>query len=778
MNCGTPITPPPPGCVGTAGWPYYGCGNNTGLRRVYDFNEVPPPMGCPIYGCTSQTVTNCTAGHLQDCGAQYGINIKGSDPFYNDNQFVRVGDKSDADEGCGQGFMGPGGASEYNVFEKDDNYFAMSCGNFQAIKWFDPVNMQVLKSVDNAGWVHCNFVGCPQLTTSNPIFYPRTNAVRFAYTKSNILYVLDHGTITQYTLTAGMVTAGIQIGDMTWAIPCWQTSCPEWAAHTTYQPGSNIVWPPTGTAPPTPCPGTAVSGGVSPCAAQHSLQLINWTSCTSSAAVPNFDIIFTNRPSNNTQQWVVQDNDCQWADMWIPPTKGGRIQWGAGGVGDSTDTIFSQAISNNSTQDAAGGCFGLYYNSNNNLYSHLNTCTGNVYNVTGTGITPTFIGNAFLTASQNPAFTSAQTPPKAFFKGLNMHAFFGSKNGLWVYYGGDLAATGGCGLVFEDGTRALCDIPAGTNPNNTYFWWYGTTNIFDSRSFVGMPGGNDVGHKVPGFNVFVYRPVGNTDSTIYRGVVLSPNLPLCPRPFGNPPSQSIYSDTCRGWFNTCADTGCGTVNVPTDRGCRPNPCLGPYPFNSGSQLIRKLLDFDEHASWVSNNGSDTTPICDSPYPTFPFEPPRYAFNNEIFCFQTDGSNRVAREAFQWNTWSTTAFANYNSIGSLSSDGKFWGWNSDWYCTLGNSSGGATSICGLQFWFGHTYSVGEFMGSPSGSGKPGQIYVVTTAGVASDSTSPPTSAWCNTAGCVIDCNALGCGTVVFTRYGTANQNNSVFIVKLQ
>jgi hypothetical protein len=171
-------------------------------------------------------------------------------------------------------------------------------------------------------------------------------------------------------------------------------------------------------------------------------------------------------------------------------------------------------------------------------------------------------------------------------------------------------------------------------------------------------------------------------------------------------------------------------------------------------------------------------------------PPAFAWLDEVFCFQTDGSQRVSRHAYLWNTNGNRYFNNYGSIGSYSQDGKFWGFNSDWWCTLGNTSGGASNLCGHQFWMNHQYALHDMMSDPSGMAGSylGRIFEVTTAGTTNNNVPYWTMFLNNTLDCnnttIIDPNNSNatiqgsCGTVVFTYKGAENAQSSVFLVRLK
>jgi hypothetical protein len=197
--------------------------------------------------------------------------------------------------------------------------------------------------------------------------------------------------------------------------------------------------------------------------------------------------------------------------------------------------------------------------------------------------------------------------------------------------------------------------------------------------------------------------------------------------------------------------------------------------------------YDSHlAYWHDALDDDLGPICGSIFNLATLAPPPVApYQGEEICVSTTptwtvggtiGGYKVWRFTHSFNSGGSPDFSVQFAISQLSTDGKFLAFSSDWNCTLGNISGGSTSLCGPPWVPGATYTVGQMINpfsSNGGSGTNYGVYTVTTGGIAS-ATRP---AWfvCNsgTAGTTVsDSNG-----VVYTCQGTGNGKGEVFIVKL-
>src|ERR1035438_2431822 len=102
---------------------------------------------------------------------------------------------------------------------------------------------------------------------------------------------------------------------------------------------------------------------------------------------------------------------------------------------------------------------------------------------------------------------------------------------------------------------------------------------------------------------------------------------------------------------------------------------------------------DEHASWNNADPADSLPFFLTYWsPTTPFPAPWY---NEITGVAPDSSGKVWRFAHSFITAKSQIFSTFYGIGSVSQDGKFFIFSSDWMGTLGSQSGGSTCTVGTD-----------------------------------------------------------------------------------
>ena len=163
-----------------------------------------------------------------------------------------------------------------------------------------------------------------------------------------------------------------------------------------------------------------------------------------------------------------------------------------------------------------------------------------------------------------------------------------------------------------------------------YFWQPGTTTVNHCSTNCG-------GHSVPGYNTWLnftsFPQVGERQFT-------APN-------------------TVRFWPGTL-----------------PSPCC---------TQVREA-----HMSWNNDNPNDTAPffVTTSTTPNAPatFNTPLI---NEIIGYMPDGTLR--RFAHSFSTGSDPNFYSQNAIGTVSQDGQWLAWVSDWLNTLGTDSKGNQRI---------------------------------------------------------------------------------------
>jgi len=132
-------------------------------------------------------------------------------------------------------------------------------------------------------------------------------------------------------------------------------------------------------------------------------------------------------------------------------------------------------------------------------------------------------------------------------------------------------------------------------------------------------------------------------------------------------------------------------------------------FDNGKQVSRPFSDpttiaelsnvvppgiqapLDEHASWNNADPADSLPFFLTYWsPISPFPAPWY---NEITGVAPDGSGKVWRFAHSFITAKSQYFSTKYGIGSVSQEGRFFIFSSDWMGTLGSQSAASTCAVG-------------------------------------------------------------------------------------
>ena len=105
-------------------------------------------------------------------------------------------------------------------------------------------------------------------------------------------------------------------------------------------------------------------------------------------------------------------------------------------------------------------------------------------------------------------------------------------------------------------------------------------------------------------------------------------------------------------------------------------------------------NLDQHQSWNNVDQADSVPFASTTWsPTTPFPAPWY---NEIIAVAADGSGTTWRFAHSFNsTQSAQNFSTQYAIGSVSQDGKWFAFSSDWMGTLGSEAGATTCTMGTN-----------------------------------------------------------------------------------
>ena len=103
--------------------------------------------------------------------------------------------------------------------------------------------------------------------------------------------------------------------------------------------------------------------------------------------------------------------------------------------------------------------------------------------------------------------------------------------------------------------------------------------------------------------------------------------------------------------------------------------------------------FDQHQSWNNVDLADSVPFASTTWtPVTPFNAPWY---NEIIAVAADGSGTTWRFAHSFNSTRSQNFSTQYAIGSVSQDGKFFVFSSDWMGKLGSESGATTCTLGTD-----------------------------------------------------------------------------------
>jgi hypothetical protein len=103
--------------------------------------------------------------------------------------------------------------------------------------------------------------------------------------------------------------------------------------------------------------------------------------------------------------------------------------------------------------------------------------------------------------------------------------------------------------------------------------------------------------------------------------------------------------------------------------------------------------YDLHQGWNNVDVNDTYPFCYSTFTTN-VPVPNVAWENEIDC-ASPVNGTVYRFAHTFSTAKSHRFNDTQSIGSISQDGRFYMWSSDWMGTLGSESGDSTCTVGTD-----------------------------------------------------------------------------------
>jgi hypothetical protein len=159
--------------------------------------------------------------------------------------------------------------------------------------------------------------------------------------------------------------------------------------------------------------------------------------------------------------------------------------------------------------------------------------------------------------------------------------------------------------------------------------------------------------------------------------------------------------------NNCGDAGqCGghwtegySHWVNNDNSPIANQVIRLYsPATSAGNLFSAFpagiaAPLDQHQSWNNVDPDDTLPLLSSTWSsTTPFPAPWY---NEIIAVAADGGGKISRFAHTFITTKSQRFSTEYAIGSVSQDGKFFLFSSDWMGKLGSESGASSCTIGTN-----------------------------------------------------------------------------------
>ena len=106
-----------------------------------------------------------------------------------------------------------------------------------------------------------------------------------------------------------------------------------------------------------------------------------------------------------------------------------------------------------------------------------------------------------------------------------------------------------------------------------------------------------------------------------------------------------------------------------------------------------VAPLDQHQSWNNVDPMDSVPFFSSTWSNLkPFPAPWY---NEIIAVAADGSGKTWRFAHTFITANSQKFSTQYAIGTVSQDGRFFIFSSDWMGNLGSESGTATCTIGTN-----------------------------------------------------------------------------------
>lgn len=125
-------------------------------------------------------------------------------------------------------------------------------------------------------------------------------------------------------------------------------------------------------------------------------------------------------------------------------------------------------------------------------------------------------------------------------------------------------------------------------------------------------------------------------------------------------------------YTAFTDLNASKYLIPTTAACAPGAAL---------------VGGDQHQSWNDDDSSDTQPVFTTTAVNPTSDPAAHPWQNEILAFSVAQPGTVWREASTYNTGTSSFFSCQYGIGTISQDGKWFVFTSDWGKTLGLDSAG-------------------------------------------------------------------------------------------
>lgn len=249
--------------------------------------------------------------------------------------------------------------------------------------------------------------------------------------------------------------------------------------------------------------------------------------------------------------------------------------------------------------------------------------------------------------------------------------------------------------------------------------------------------------------------------------------------FWNPttPTVTLITGAGTNWGGHWSTRFTDILNVTEDTGGSIWERLLSTPNTTTPEWTGTIINTDGHWSTNFGTAAQTYPIIGSTATTQgEYPPPTAPYQAEVIGGATDGSNTHFRFGQTLATYTSPNFDQQNAIGSLSADGKFFAFTSDWMCTLGSTAGTAADFCGL-FWHPSTsYASGIMIcpRQPVFQGNNTNASCFTANSSCTSGTSEPT--WPQSSGNTVT-EASGSPVCTWTNQHVYSARSDVFIMAL-